>query len=180
MGGFQLFDVTASSHTMDTQFLGCPSKSCPPYWWPDSATAQACEGIKILKSEFLKFGQFLEGEWKRIKIWQILKRRLNWISMKIWQILTRRLTKYENLLILRRIFKSKKIWLILRGRFKSKKIWQNLTRRLKKCETLANYEKEIETIWRSGKFWRGDLKSKKILQILTWRLKKYVKMTNFR
>ena len=31
MGGFQLSDVTASSHTLNTEFLGCPSKSWPPY-----------------------------------------------------------------------------------------------------------------------------------------------------
>ena len=31
MCGFQLSDATASSHTMVTEFLGCPSKSWPPY-----------------------------------------------------------------------------------------------------------------------------------------------------
>ena len=31
MGGFQLCDVTASSHMMVTEFLGCSSKSWPPY-----------------------------------------------------------------------------------------------------------------------------------------------------
>ena len=31
MGGFQLCDVTASSHTLSTEFLGCSSKSWPPY-----------------------------------------------------------------------------------------------------------------------------------------------------
>ena len=31
MGRFQLCDVTASSHTMVTVFLGCSSKSWPPY-----------------------------------------------------------------------------------------------------------------------------------------------------
>ena len=31
MGGFQLCDVTASSHTLSTEFLSCSSKSWPPY-----------------------------------------------------------------------------------------------------------------------------------------------------
>ena len=30
-GGFQLSDATGNSHTMVTEFLGCPSKSWPPY-----------------------------------------------------------------------------------------------------------------------------------------------------
>ena len=31
MGGFQLSDATGSSHSLSSEFLGCPSKSCPPY-----------------------------------------------------------------------------------------------------------------------------------------------------
>ena len=30
MVGFQLFDVTASSHTLSTKFQGCSTKSWPP------------------------------------------------------------------------------------------------------------------------------------------------------
>ena len=45
MGGFQLCDVRASSHTLSTEFLGCSSKSWPPYWgWYLNATL----GVKVI------------------------------------------------------------------------------------------------------------------------------------
>ena len=38
------------------------------------------------------------------------------------------------------------------------KIWHFFIRRLKKYEYLANFDKETEKVWKSGKLWQWDWK----------------------
>ena len=69
MGGFQLFDVTASSHMMDTQFLGCPSKSCPPYYTVMSspkALGKSLSRESVIASYYI-FLNRNEREWNSIE-----------------------------------------------------------------------------------------------------------------
>ena len=72
-----------------------------------------------------------------------------------------------------------KIWQMREEDRKSMKTWQILTRSLKKYENLANFEKETEKVWKSGKYWQRNWKSMKIWQILTKKLKKYENLVNF-
>ena len=41
---------------------------------------------------------------------------------------------------------------------KNMKIWPFFIRRLKKYEYLANFDKETEKVWKSGKLWQWDWK----------------------
>ena len=94
-------------------------------------------------------GQFWNGDkkvWISGKFWQE-----DWKSMKKWPILRRRLNKYENLATYDKEtekvwkigqfwqgdWKSIKNWPILEGDWKSMKIWQIMTRGLKKYENLG-------------------------------------------
>ena len=58
-----------------------------------------------------------------------------------------------------------KVWTsgnFLEGDWKSMKIWLILRIRSKKYENLANFERDIEKVWNSGKFWQVVWISKNI------------------